>query len=221
MAGDNVRLRVDGRYEARYAKGRNEKGRIIYGCCYGRTYEEAVKKRQYLMQRLNSKKNKRLNLIILGAGVYGEEVYDIAKSLHVFHRIEFLDDNPFRENTVGSWNEVEDYLEEFPVAVIAVADVDLRKDWTNKLIGMGFIIPTLIHPTAYVPEGVEVGIGTVICARVTVSAGSKIGDNCIITSGSIIPRKTVLPDWAYFEIDKWEFHREKYEIPKLEKNEEK
>ena len=41
---ENIFLRKDGRFEARYAKGRNENGKLIYGFCYGRTYEEARNK---------------------------------------------------------------------------------------------------------------------------------------------------------------------------------
>ena len=44
--GSNIRQRADGRFEARYAKGRDKDGRIIYGCCYGKTYEEAARKRE-------------------------------------------------------------------------------------------------------------------------------------------------------------------------------
>lgn len=42
--GENVYLRKDGRFEARYVKGRDEKGKLIYGFCYGRTYGEAREK---------------------------------------------------------------------------------------------------------------------------------------------------------------------------------
>ncbi len=211
--GDNVRLRADGRYEARYVKSRDDSGKIKYGYCYGQTYEEAVEKREYQMQRQKTKKVKRLNLLILGAGVHGQDVYDIAKELRVFHKIEFLDDNPFRENVIGKWMDAERFLEDFSVAIVAVGDEDTRKEWTRKLIQIGFIIPTLIHPTAYIPEGTEIGMGTVIGARVTVSVGVSIGDNCIVTSGSIVPRKTTIPDWAYFEINEWTYHKEDYVIP--------
>ncbi len=37
-------MRKDGRFEARYAKGRDGNGKLIYGFCYGRTYEEAREK---------------------------------------------------------------------------------------------------------------------------------------------------------------------------------
>ena len=42
--GENIYKRKDGRWEARYKKGRNTNGRIIYGFCYGRTYSEAKNK---------------------------------------------------------------------------------------------------------------------------------------------------------------------------------
>lgn len=42
--GENISLRKDGRFEARFAKGRDESGKLIYGFCYGRTYEEAKEK---------------------------------------------------------------------------------------------------------------------------------------------------------------------------------
>ncbi len=42
--GENVFHRKDGRYEARYIKGRRADGKPLYGFCYGRTYEEAKDK---------------------------------------------------------------------------------------------------------------------------------------------------------------------------------
>ncbi|MCD8086242.1 MAG: tyrosine-type recombinase/integrase [Clostridiales bacterium] len=41
--GENIFKRKDGRWEARYRKGRDSSGKIIYGYCYGKTYAEAKK----------------------------------------------------------------------------------------------------------------------------------------------------------------------------------
>lgn len=43
--GPSVFLRADGRWEARYQKGKDENGRIIYGFVYGKTQDEAERKR--------------------------------------------------------------------------------------------------------------------------------------------------------------------------------
>ena len=208
--GDNIRLRSDGRYEARYVKRRDESGKAIYGCCYGRTYEEAKEKRDYQMQKMATPQE--LNLLILGAGSHSTDVLEIAQSLRVFSKIDFLDDNPKRENAIGAWIMAEKLVARYPVAIVAVGDEDIRREWTQKLSVIGFITPTLIHPTAFIPEDTEIGVGTVICARATVGSNVHIGQGCIVTSGSTIQRKTYVPDWGYFDFDKIIHYREKYTI---------
>ena len=42
--GENIYKRKDGRWEARYRKGRDEFGKIQYGFCYGKTYSAAKEK---------------------------------------------------------------------------------------------------------------------------------------------------------------------------------
>ena len=42
--GENIFRRKDGRWEARYAKGYQPSGKIIYGFCYGKSYKEAKEK---------------------------------------------------------------------------------------------------------------------------------------------------------------------------------
>ena len=42
--GENIFKRKDGRWEARYVKGRELSGKIKYGFCYGKTYREAKDK---------------------------------------------------------------------------------------------------------------------------------------------------------------------------------
>ncbi|MBQ4062309.1 MAG: site-specific integrase [Christensenellaceae bacterium] len=42
--GENIFKRKDGRWEARYIKGHDLSGAIIYGFCYGKTYREAKEK---------------------------------------------------------------------------------------------------------------------------------------------------------------------------------
>lgn len=208
--GENIRLRTDGRYEARYKKGRTASGKINYGYCYGKTYEEAKEKRDYQLQKMA--KPKELNLLILGAGSHGLDVLEIAKSLRVFSKISFLDDDPSKENVIGKWEDARNLIEEYPAAIVAVGDEDTRKNWTERLSLLGFVTPTLIHPSAFISEGVKIGVGTVICARVTVASGVQIGNGCIITSGSTISRKTIVPNWGYYDFDKIIHYKEEYEI---------
>lgn len=193
--GSNIRQRADGRFEARYAKGRDEKGRIIYGYCYGRTYEEAAQKREAAVSR----PVRELNLLILGAGSHGQEVRELAQSLNVFRRIAFLDDAPEKTGAIGPCSGLERYVQEYPVAISAVGDRSLRMKWLAELSRAGYVLPVLIHPGAVVSSSAAVGYGTVVCARATIGAGAVIGNGCIIASGATIDRNVVLPDGSHVD----------------------
>lgn len=199
-SGDNIRLRADGRYEARYIKSRDANGKIIYGCCYGQTYEEAKEKREYQLQKMAQPRP--MSFLILGAGMHGSDVYEIAKSLRVFTKIDFLDDDPTKERAIGKWEDAERLNDEYPIALVAVGDEDTRREWTSRLNQWGYITPTLIHPTAYVSEDTEIGVGAVIYPRATIATGVHVGRGAIVGTGSTVPRKTYIPDWGYFETDR-------------------
>ena len=194
--GNNIRLRKDGRYEARYIKSRDSEGHIIYGYCYGQTYEEAESKRDEKLHQMQPMRE--LSLLILGAGSHGEEVMELAQSLRVFRKIDFLDDAR-QDVAIGPCRDFEKYLSQYPVAIPAVGDTVLRTRWMNDLAKIGFLIPTLIHPTAVVSQSAQIGVGTVICARATIGTGAVIGKGCIISSGATVNRNVLLPDWSYVE----------------------
>ena len=52
--GENIFKRRDGRWEARYIKGYELSGRIRYGVCYGKTYQEAKEKASRCKAVLNN-----------------------------------------------------------------------------------------------------------------------------------------------------------------------
>lgn len=191
--GGNIRKRTDGRFEARYIKGRNEEGRTVYGYCYGRTLEEAARKREEALRRETAVRE--MNLLILGAGSHGREVRELAESLRVFRRIAFLDDA--KPGVLGPCQHLERYVEQYPVAIPAVGNQALRMRWLAELARAGFILPVLIHPGTMVSSSAEIGCGTVICAQATVGAGAQIGRGCILSSGTTVDRDVKLADGTY------------------------
>ena len=61
--GENIFLRKDGRWEARYVKGYTSDNKIIYGYVYGKSYLSAKKKKNDILltinlENINNKKNK-------------------------------------------------------------------------------------------------------------------------------------------------------------------
>lgn len=190
--GANIRQRADGRFEARYTKARDERGRIIYGYCYGKTYEEAAEKREALLVARSTVRE--MNLLILGAGAHGRTVRELAESLRMFPRIAFLDDDPANPKALAACKECARFREEYPVAIPAVGDDALRMRWLRMLAQAGFVLPVLIHPTAAVSPSAQIRYGTVVEARATIGPGVKIGAGCVIASGATIERGVVLPE---------------------------
>ena len=193
--GNNIRLRADGRYEARYEKSRNESGKIIYGYCYGQTYEEAEEKRDCMLARQYNEK--RMNLLILGAGSHGEEVYEIARAVRIFEKISFLDDRKVGADIIGKCSDAADWVFEYPMAIAAVGDKLIRRKMHKELNDIGFIIPSIIHPSAIISTRTNIGPGSVICASAIVDYGAKIGRGCIISSGATVGRDAELADWSF------------------------
>ena len=198
----NIRQRKDGSFEARYKIGRNAKGRTAYASCYGKTYEEAAEKREKALEEQLIKDNPPIgmNLLILGAGSHGQEVREIAESLHLFQKIDFLDDDTNKIEAIGIWEDFEELKGSYNMAIVAVGDEHTRKLWFAKLANANFIIPTLVHPSAIVSQNAILGAGTVICARATISSGAKIGAGCIISAGTTIGRDSILDDWTHMEV---------------------
>lgn len=194
--GDNIRQRTDGRFEARYIKGRDSQGHAIYGSCYGKTWEEAAEKREVLLQGFRP--IRELNLLILGFGSHGQEVRELAESLKVFREIAFLDDE--RPEAIGPIRNLSRYVDTYPVAIPAVGDQNLRMRWLEQLAQAGFILPVLIHPSATVSPSAKVNYGTVICARAVIGPGAVVGRGSIISGGAAIDRgvlsgRNICPLW--------------------------
>lgn len=135
-----------------------------------------------------------MNLLILGAGSHGRMVRELAESLRIFPRIAFLDDDPSNTLALASCGESSRFLEEYPVAIAAVGDCDLRLRWMRMLAREGFVLPVLIHPTAVISPSAQIGYGSVIEARAIVGPSAKIGAGSVISSGATVDRGVVLPE---------------------------
>jgi hypothetical protein len=101
--------RKEGRWEARFKVGIDENRGAVYRSVYAKSRDDIIEKRRAILGEDDPKSievNTRLNLLILGAGTHGHDVYEIAKSMHVFNKISFLDDNVTEENIIGKCSDI-------------------------------------------------------------------------------------------------------------------
>jgi UDP-N-acetylbacillosamine N-acetyltransferase len=124
-----------------------------------------------------------MKLLILGAGGHGKVVAEIAEDIG-YNDIDFLDDN--KSEAIGKLNDIDKFKGQYENAFVAIGNSKLRSDLFCKLKKCGYIIPTLIHPSAYVSRTVSIGEGTIVEPKAILNARCTIEEGCIISVGAVV-----------------------------------
>ena len=66
-----------------------------------------------------------------------------------------------------------------------------------RLREIGFHLPPLIHPAAYIAPGVTVGPGSVVLAMASIGPNSSVGANAIVNQGSVVCHDCVVEDHVH------------------------
>lgn len=140
---------------------------------------------------------KMQNLLILGAGQYGIVVQETALATGSFESIAFLDDN--NPTALGKLDSFERYLPRFANAFVAMGNPQLRKEWLGRLERAGFLLPTLIHPAAYVSPTAKLGRGTIVEPMAVVNAGAEVGQGCLLCAGALVNHNSFVQDWCQID----------------------
>ena len=136
-----------------------------------------------------------MNLLILGAGGHGKVVEEIAQSTGLFNKIGVLDD--MVELAVGKLCDAERLHNEYEAAFVSIGNNALRKELLEKLRQIGFIIPVIVHPTAFVSPSAFVGEGTLVGPMVCVNSSASVGKGCILSIGAKVDHNAVVGDYAH------------------------
>ena len=140
------------------------------------------------------KTEKGLSLLILCAGQFGEITKEIAEALG-YEKIGFLDDA--KPGVLGKLTDYRKFVSEYSDAVVAANSVTLRMDYLEKLKIVGYHVPTLVHPTAFVAPSATLGEGTIVQARAAISTGCTVGKGCIIAMSANVNHHTTVGDYCH------------------------
>lgn len=130
------------------------------------------------------------NLLIIGAGGHGKVVKEVAEAIGIYGRIDFIDDNS--PEAVGKLSQLEQFVSVYRFAFVGIGNNSLRHTLLRQLQQLGYCVPVLVHPTAYVSKSCCIGKGTVVEPKAIVNAGAQIGEGCIISVGAIVDHDTIL-----------------------------
>lgn len=128
------------------------------------------------------------NLVILGNGGYSRTVQDIAEQCG-YNIIAVLDDNNSNQplSTFISYLDVKN-VEFIP----AFGSNEFRLSWCEKIVSLGGVLASIVHPHAYVSKKANIDVGVVILPGAIVNTGVVIKRGCIINIGALIDHDVVL-----------------------------
>lgn len=122
-------------------------------------------------------------LLIIGAGGHGKVVSEIAADIG-YGEIAFLDDNS--PEAIGKITELNKFRNQYSEAFVGLGNNKRRSELLCELQDCGYVIPVLIHPSAYISRTAMIGSGTVVEPKAIVNANTVIGNGCIISVGAIV-----------------------------------
>lgn len=146
------------------------------------------------------------NLILIGAGGHAHACIDVIEQ-HDQYRIAGLVGMPEEMHTqhlgysvIATDGDLLQLAKEYQYAFIAVGQIrlpDSRIRLYRQATELGFQLPIIIAPTAYVSRHATIGTGTIVMHGAIVNAGAKVGCNCIINTLALLEHDVTVDDHCH------------------------
>lgn len=142
-------------------------------------------------------------IVLIGGGGHCRSVIDVIELEGRFEIIGIIDKKELVGSDVLGYkiiacdDELEEIYKTCQNAVITVGQIKTnhtRVKLFNKLKEIGFSLPVIISPLAYVSKHSFIDEGTIIMHHALVNANAKIGKNCIINTKALIEHDCVVED---------------------------
>lgn len=139
-------------------------------------------------------------LLVLGTGTLAIEIADVAaeSGFEVAGFVENLDRDRCSSPLEGlsvHWIDDVSGLASDHVAVCGLA-TSRRSEYVAQVAALGLEFATVIHPTARVSSRSEVGVGSIVSARVVVGARTTVGAHVLLNRGVLVGHHTTIGDFA-------------------------
>jgi len=135
------------------------------------------------------------DIVLIGGGGHCKAVIDVLEQegrfniIGIIDKPELLGKNVLGYPIIGNDSELNNIVKRCKNVLITIGQIRNplpRINLFDTVLKLGFTLPSVVSPRAYVSQYASIGKGSVIMHDVIVGAGVKIGDNCIINTKSIV-----------------------------------
>ncbi|MFD0982579.1 acetyltransferase [Tropicimonas aquimaris] len=142
--------------------------------------------------------------IVFGAGSHARAVLAMLKAIGSHDCVGVIDNGQLRPGecilavpVIGGTDSLAALrAENVSVAYVALGDPVARASAQEKLTSLGYILPPLVHPTAYVDPSASLGVGVQICAMAFVGPEATLGDGVIVNTHASVDHETRVGDFS-------------------------
>ena len=147
--------------------------------------------------------NRRLKVLLIGGGGHCRSVIDVIEQENIYTIAGIIDTKELvgtevlGYKVIGCDDDLPHLHKTYKHAVVTVGQIrsnDLKIKLFNMLKNIGYNLPVIISPLAYVSKHAFVDEGTVIMHQSLINANVKIGKNCIINTKALIEHDSVIED---------------------------
>lgn len=147
-------------------------------------------------------------LILIGAGGHAGSCIDVIEAHNQFQiagliglpEQKIINNLNSSYGIIGADNDLAYLANTFRYALIAIGQMktaEHRIGLYHQLVKLGYELPTIIAPTAYVSRHAIIGRGTIVMHGAIVNAGAIVGSNCIINSRALIEHDARVEDHCH------------------------
>ncbi|WP_457745050.1 PglD-related sugar-binding protein [Sulfurimonas sp.] len=143
------------------------------------------------------------NILLIGGGGHCKSVIDVIEQENKYNIIGIVDK---KENigqkvlgykVIACDDDLEELHKKYKNAVISVGHIRsnaVRVELLKQLKKIGYILPLIISPLAYVSKHATLQEGTIVMHNALINAGASVGKNCIINSKALIEHDSIIED---------------------------
>lgn len=149
------------------------------------------------------------NLIIIGGGGMGKEIFYTAKN-SIGYGTEFvvkgfLDDNIHSMDSFEGYPPVLGTICDYQpkqddVFACSIGDVHIKRKLCEILKAKGAIFQSLIHNNVQLRENVRIGAGTIIDSFALIGSDVVIGENCLIQAFACVAHDCKVGDYSRLDV---------------------
>ena len=135
-------------------------------------------------------------ILLIGGGGHCNSVIDVIELENKYTIAGIIDDDKKLLNktilgykVIGCGDDLEKLFSTYKYALITIGQIKSNKPrikFFNLLKKIGYILPVIISPLAYVSKNSKIDEASIIMHHALVNTNAKIGKNCIINSKALI-----------------------------------